>query len=147
MTTPTNNAVEAKIRDFLAERIVAVCAKDVDALMAHHGPAVRTFDLVEPLQYVGVEAIRKRAEEWFSNFEGPIEYETRDVRVHADGGVAFCHGLHHVKGMSKDGTKIDMWWRHTECLRQIGDKWLIVQEHSSVPFDTASGKVSFELKP
>ena len=40
-----------------------------------------------------------------------------------------------------------MWWRATQGLRLVGDKWQIVHEHSSLPFDMASGKVSFALKP
>jgi hypothetical protein len=37
--------------------------------------------------------------------------------------------------------------RATQGLRLVGDKWRIVDEHSSLPFDMASGKVSFALKP
>ena len=40
-----------------------------------------------------------------------------------------------------------MWWRATQGLRLVGDKWQIVHEHSSLPFDMATGKVSFALKP
>ena len=40
-----------------------------------------------------------------------------------------------------------MWWRATQGFRRIDGRWQIVHEHSSVPFDMKSGKVSFDLKP
>jgi len=62
-------------------------------------------------------------------------------------GVAFCHGLHHVAGRLRTGQQVDMWWRATQGLRLMDGKWRIVHEHSSLPFDMASGKVSFDLQP
>jgi len=59
---------------------------------------------VDPLQYVGSDAIRKRTEQWFSSFQGPIGYETRDLRIAAADGVAFSHSLNHVRG-TKNGRK------------------------------------------
>ena len=147
MTTPNNATAEARIRQLMDERIAAVRAKNVDALVAHHAPGVLAFDLLEPLQYVGVAAVRKRAGQWLDGYDGPVTYAIRDLRVTAAAEVAFCHGLHHVGGTLKGGKKIDMWWRATQCWRCIGGQWLIVHEHSSAPFDMASGKVSFELKP
>ena len=34
-----------------------------------------------PLQYIGADALRKRAEEWLSSFQGPIDYEIQDVSI------------------------------------------------------------------
>ena len=147
MTTPAHAAAEAHIRDMMKARIEAVKAKNVDALVAHHAPSVLAYDLLEPLQYVGLEGLRKRAEQWFAGYDGPMEYEIRDLKVTADDEVAFCHGLHRVAGTTKDGKKIDMYWRSTECLRKLGDDWCIVHEHASVPFNMETGKVSFDLRP
>jgi ketosteroid isomerase-like protein len=74
-------------------------------------------------------------------------YEIRDLVLVPGHGVAFCHGLHHVAGRLRTGQQVDMWWRATQGLRLVGDNWQIVHEHSSLPFDMATGKVSFALKP
>jgi ketosteroid isomerase-like protein len=147
MTTPAHAAAEARIRELMKDRIDAVKAKDVEALVSHHAPSVLAYDLLEPLQYVGLDALRQRIKQWFEGYEGAMDYEIKGLHVTASDEVAFCHGLHHVKGTTKDGRKIDMYWRATECLRCLGGKWMIVHEHSSIPFDMATGKVSFDLKP
>ena len=147
MTTPAHAAAESEIRALLKARVDAVKAKNIDAMVASHAPSILAYDLVEPLQYVGLEALRTRIKQWFDGFESEMIYEVRDLKVTAADEVAFCHGLHHVKGTAKGGKQIDMFWRATQCLRCIGGKWMIVHEHSSVPFDMASGKVSFDLKP
>ena len=40
-----------------------------------------------------------------------------------------------------------MWVRSTVCYRKIDGRWVVTHEHTSVPFDAESGKVSFDLKP
>jgi len=105
------------------------------------------YDLLEPLQYQGAADLRRRAQQWFDGYDGPMAYEIRDLVVASSHDVAFCHGLHHVAGTTKSGQRIDMWWRATQGFRCIDDKWRIVHEHSSLPFDMARGKVSFQLKP
>jgi ketosteroid isomerase-like protein len=147
MTMATPTAVEADIHAIMEARREAVYAKDAARLVAHHAADVVAYDLLEPLQYRGVADLRRRAQQWFDGYDGPMTYEIRDLVVVPGHGVAFCHGLHHVAGTLKTGQKVDMWWRATQGLRLIDGKWQIVHEHSSLPFDMASGKVSFELKP
>jgi ketosteroid isomerase-like protein len=45
-----------------------------------------------------------------------------------------------------NGSAVDMWVRSTVCLRTSGD-WLIVHEHTSVPFDAESGRATLDLTP
>ena len=133
---------EAQIRALLDEQIAAVRAKDVSGLLASYAPHVVVFDLVKPLQYRGSDALRKRAAEWLSSFEGPVGYEARDVRIVAGGDLAYCHSLNRVTG-----TKIDMSWRATLCCRKIDGRWMVTHGHSSVPFDMESGQASLDLEP
>ena len=51
-------------------RIEAVRTKDVNASMANLASDVLSFDVVNPLQRVGSDASRVRAEEWFTSFDG-----------------------------------------------------------------------------
>jgi uncharacterized protein (TIGR02246 family) len=138
---------ETEIRALLDHVATAIRAKDVGALMAHYAPDVMTFDLLSPLQYTGAEAIGKRVSQWFSSFQGPIGYEMRNLSITAGDDIAFCHSLNGSSGTSKDGAKVDMWWRATNGLRKIDGKWLITHSHSSEPFDTKTGKALLDLKP
>jgi ketosteroid isomerase-like protein len=46
-----------------------------------------------------------------------------------------------------NGREVDMWVRSTVCFRQDEGAWAVAHEHTSVPFDAASGKASVDLKP
>lgn len=147
MTMATPAQVEAEIRALLAARVQAVLAKDAGALVAHHAPDVVAYDLLGPLQYKGVADLRARVQQWFDGYDGGMDYEIRDLEVVPGHGVAFCYGLHHVRGTTRDGKEIDMFWRATQGWQLVDGAWRIVHEHSSVPFDMKTGKVSFSLKP
>lgn len=138
---------EDQIRALIDVRVVAVQARDVDGALATIAPDILSFDVVNPLHYGGSDASRKRTEEWFSSFQGPIGYEMRDLRITAGEEVAFAHSLNHYSGTKIDGGALDMWVRATVCFRKIDGTWLITHEHSSVPFDPASGRASLDLRP
>ncbi len=148
MTTATSKALnEDQILKLMDARIEAVRTKGVNASMANLAPDILSFDVVNPLQRVGSDASRVRAEEWFSSFDGAIGYEIRDLSITAGDEVAFSHGLSHVRASKKDGGQLDMWWRTTVCFSKVEGKWNVVHEHNSVPFDVESGKASLDLKP
>ncbi len=148
MTTENSRAAdEARIRALIKERVEAVRAKDVDALMSNHAPDVLMFDALDPLQYVGSEAVRERAGQWLSWYQGAVGYEVRDLSVTAGDEAAFCHYLYRVSGTMTNGREVDMWVRSTVCFRKVGGEWVVAHEHTSVPFDAESGKASVDLKP
>ena len=74
---------EAQIRKLIDDMVAAEAAKDVEASVSPFAPDVVSYDVIEPLEYRGVEAIRKRLGQWFSSFEGPIGIEFRDLAVTA----------------------------------------------------------------
>ena len=148
MTTATGKALEeAQIRNLIDDRLKAVRNKDVNASMSSLASDILSFDVVNQLQYIGSDASRKRAEAWFSSFQGPIGCEIRDLSITVGDDVAFSHGLSHVSATRTDGGQLDMWWRTTVCFRKIDGTWTITHEHNSVPFDVESGKASLDLKP
>lgn len=150
MATDTIQAIDnelhiSEVMDNLAE---AVRTRDADKLIANYADDVVAFDVINPLQYVGADAVKERAEQWLGTFEdGLVGYEVSDLRISAGDNTAFCHCLNHVYAMRKDGVKLDMWWRATVCLRKTDGNWLITHIHSSVPFDMETGKASLDLKP
>ena len=148
MTAATRRAAdEIEIRRLIDHQAEAVRAKDVDGSTFNYAPDILLFDVVNPLQRIGREASRQRAEAWFSSFEGPIGYEIRDLEITSGDDVAYSHSLNRVSGKTTDGKRIDMWWRSTVCFGKIAGKWVITHGHSSVPFDAGSGRASLDLEP
>jgi len=146
-TENSKSTDEAQIRGLIEDRINAVRTKDINGLMFNHAPGVLSFDVINPLRYTGSDTVRKRAQEWFSLYQGPIGYEIRDLSITTGDDVAFCHYLYQVSGTKTDGGKVDMWVRATVCYRKIEGTWMVTHEHGSVPFDPESGRASLDLKP
>ncbi len=138
---------KADIQILIDERTNAIRLKDIKRLMQDYAPHVLPFDVVDPLQYPGIDAIKKRMEEWFASFDGPIGYDIQDLQIIAGNEVAFSYGLNHVNATKTDGVKLEMWWRETICYRKKDGRWIIVHQHSSVPFDVKTGNASLGLKP
>jgi uncharacterized protein (TIGR02246 family) len=138
---------EARIRALIDHQAEAIRAKDVEGSVASYAPDVLLFDVVNPLQRVGSGAARERLAEWFASFEGPLGYERRDLSLTAGDDVAFVHSLNRVSATRTDGTRIDMWWRATDCYRKLDGRWMVTHQHASVPFDVTSGRASLDLEP
>jgi len=148
MTTETAGATdEAQIGALIDDWASALRAKDINRLMASYAPDVLTFDVVNPLQRKGLDAARKRAQEWISSWQGPIECEIRELTITTGDAVAFSHNPNHFSGRQMDGGDINMWIRATLCYRKIDNKWMVTHEHVSAPFDPESGQASLDLKP
>lgn len=143
----TTSAAESEIRELMQLWVDAVRSKDSSGLVSNIAHDAVVFDLINPLQYVGVNSVKQRARQWLSNFEGPLDYEMRDLQVAAADDVAFCHSLNHVSGINHEGTKIDMWWRATVGLQKRNGEWVVTHEHSSVPFNMETMQASLDLQP
>jgi ketosteroid isomerase-like protein len=128
----SNTSSEAQIRALIDERVKAVRARDVNGTLANVIPDVLVFDVINPLQYSGSDNDRKRTEEWFSSFRGPIGFEVRDLGITVSDDVAFSHCLNRYSGSTVNG-QLDMWVRVTTCYRKIDGKRMITHEHQSVP--------------
>lgn len=138
---------EAQIRGLFDNWLTALRAKDVKGRTACYAAGVVVFDVINPLQHVGLDELRGRLEEWFSTFKGPVDCEIRDLNIAASNDVAFCHSLNRFSGSTTGGGAIDMWVRFTVCLRKIDGHWMVTHEHASVPFDVETGKASVDLVP
>lgn len=147
MATEKKAIDEAQIHGLIEDKIKAVRAKDVDAATSDYALDVLSFDVINPLRYIGSDAIKKRLGDWFSSFQGSIGFEISDLSITVGGDVAFSHSLNHVSATKADGVKLDMWWRETACYRKLEGRWTITHQHTSVPFDVESGKASLDLKP
>ena len=138
---------ENEIRKLMDDWVQALRARDVDAIASSQAPDIVSFDVVGPLRYVGSDASRERAQAWLSSFQGPVDLEIRDLSVAVGDDVAFAYSLNRVSGTTVDGRRVDMWLRSTVCYRRIDGRWTVTHQHSSVPFDGESGRVSLDLQP
>lgn len=138
---------EARIRDLIEKRVPALAAGDAGPLTSHYADRVVVFDAVGPLRHIGAAAHARRVTDWLSAYRGGIDYTIRDLSVTAGADVAFCHYLYRVAGTMTDGTGVDMWLRSTICLRKTDGEWTITHEHTSVPFDGATGAAALDVQP
>jgi ketosteroid isomerase-like protein len=136
---------ERAIKDAILARAAALSAKDADAIFKSGAAGFVGFSLAPPLkENGGKDGLRA----WLASWDGPIGLELRDLKVVADGDVAYAHGFVHMTGRKTDGAAVDLWYRQTLGLRRRGDAWKIVHEHSSVPFYMdGSFKAAVDLTP
>ncbi len=138
MSTPIGPP-ERQIRSLIEAWTEALRAKDVAGRTAHYADDVLVFDVINPVQHAGLDALKQRLAQWFSAFDGPIDCEVRDLQITADQHLAFCHSLQRFRGSLANGGMLDMLVRYTTCLRKTGDRWAVTHEHASTPFDPATG--------
>jgi len=132
-TTTTRPTDETQIRGRIDALATAIGAKDLEAVMAHYGSDVVTFDLM-PLQTRGADAYRKNFEAWFASVQGPIGFEIRDLHITTGDALGFCHYVGHVTSTRTTGERTDYRVRVTAGLKKLNDRWTITHEHISVPF-------------
>jgi ketosteroid isomerase-like protein len=139
---------EKELRAITDEWLKALRAKDVDGLMRHYAPDVLTFDIAPPLRVRGADTVRGNWAVWLKTFDGPLNYEMRDLALEVDGSVAFCHSVNRINGKRTDGSVTDVWIRVTVGFRKTGGAWKVVHEHVSTPFYMdGSFKAAVDLKP
>jgi ketosteroid isomerase-like protein len=146
MATGTTDPV-AEITTLLKARQGLIDDKDADALLAQSAPDVVSFDALPPLARQGTGALREKVATWFGGYDGPIGFTMRDLVVTANAGVGFAHYLYRVTGTMTDGTPVDMWVRATVGVVKHDGVWQVTHEHTSVPFDAASGQAALQLTP
>src|ERR1700730_13636699 len=66
-------------------------------------------------------------------FKGRINPEVNDLVINSDGKIANSRSVHHVSGTTNEGKPFDATFRITDVYRQRRGKWVMVQEHMSVP--------------
>ncbi len=140
---------EAQIKALEDQFAAAFNAKDVDAIMKLYVPdeSLFVFDVGVPRQHVGAKDYRKDWEDFLGTFKGPVKFELSNLSIMADDSLGFGHSIQHITGTDTKGKPVDFTVRVTDGYRKINGKWLIVQEHVSVPVNFDTGKPDMMSKP
>jgi ketosteroid isomerase-like protein len=127
----------------------AVVAKDANALMQAYAPGTRlfVFDVTPPRQHVGWQDYEKDWQDLLAVFPGPNTFAVSDLDITVVGSVAYSHSIQEGHFTAKDGSKLHLVARVTDVYRKMKGRWLIVQEHVSVPVDLATQKADLLSKP
>lgn len=117
-------------------------AKNVDEIMSCYAPGDRlfVFDVVPPREYPSWDAYKKDWEGLFAAFPGSVTNTISEQTVTVVGPVAYGHSIQTGTFTRKDGSKLTVVARTTDIYRKIDGKWLIVEEHNSIPVDVTSMK-------
>jgi ketosteroid isomerase-like protein len=87
MATENESVDEIQIRALIEDKIKAVRAKDAGGATSDYAPDALSFDVINPLRYIGSGAVKKRLEDWFSSFQGSIGFEVSDLSITVGGDV------------------------------------------------------------
>ncbi|MBE9185510.1 SgcJ/EcaC family oxidoreductase [Microcoleus sp. LEGE 07076] len=136
---------EAKIRQIIADTANAICAKDLDRIVTHYANDVTFFDVKPPFQSKGVDAVRRIWEACLPYLPNSFEIETQDINVIVSGDLAIAHWLGCFTGMLAEHPAMQTWMRFTAVLQRNQDKWQILHEHGSVPFNPETSQAVFTL--
>jgi len=144
---PGNADDTQEIRVWLDRWTKAFSKQDVDSIIALYADDVVAYDIVPPLQYIGKAAYRADYQQFFSQYEGDLHVEVRDLHVGAIGDLGYAAGLELISGTLRNGQKASVWLRFTSLFRKSDGHWLDFHDHVSVPADIASGKAMLDMKP
>ncbi len=126
----------------------AVNAGDARKVMSYYAPSdLFIFDAGPPRQYVGWADYNNYWDRLFTAFAGRLHVETTDLSVTVVGAVAYGHNIEHVRLTAENGTKTELVLRVSHVYSKASGKWLIVQEHTSVPVNFETMKPDLSSSP
>ena len=124
---------KTEIRDLVENWAKAVRSKDLNGILANHSPEILMFDVPPPIQSKGIEAYKKTWDLFFSWFKDSWAFDISEMNIVAGDDVAFVTALMRCAGTKADGQRTELDFRLTIGLRKIGNKWIVLHEHHSIP--------------
>ncbi len=132
----------------------AFASQDLDRMMSFYVDDIYTYDLMAAptddglaMAFDGGAIWRQNWIKFFGMFADDLVITIDDLTVYQQGDLATVYGLTRLEGTIEGGPYVDMWVRETNLLRRVEDRWLVVHDHVSVPFDFATGQALTNLGP
>ena len=140
---------KAAIEALEARFAAAFNARDVKAIMSLYqpGPGLFVFDVTPPRQHVGWADYQADWEATFKTTPAVFHFSISDLSVTVVGPVAYGHSIQSEVFTRANGSKGAFAVRVTDVYRKLHGRWLIVQEHVSVPVDLDTGKADVLSRP
>jgi ketosteroid isomerase-like protein len=137
----------AKINSIYQQFGAGVRHKDPKAIMALYvrGNSLFVFDVSPPREHVGWQSYYDDWKTFFSSVKGGLTFNISELNVTISGDVAYTRSIQSLTGDMGSVRAITV--RVTDVLRKVGGKWLIVQEHVSVPVNFQTLKPDFMSRP
>jgi uncharacterized protein (TIGR02246 family) len=134
------------IHQTLAAYRAAILAKDVEAFVALFADDVHVFDMWGPWSQEGIAAWRDMAAGWLGSLgEERVAVEADDVRTSVSGDMATLTAFLTFRAIDATGKELrSLNNRLSWVLREQAGRWKVVQEHTSIPIDGATGKGVFK---
>jgi uncharacterized protein (TIGR02246 family) len=123
--------------------------KDLSGIMSLYvpGDSLFVFDVGPPREHHGWNDYREDWKQLFAGFKDNPTIEITDLGITIDGDTAYTHNAQRVTVNTGGKTRSTIVVRVTDVLRKINGKWLIVQEHVSIPVDLNTMKPDPLSKP
>ena len=141
-------AAERDLRELHRRWFDSTAAKDLDGLMAPLADGVISYEHEEPLQYVGVQAVREVCAAGLdASGDGTVTWSVPDLTILVDGDLAVAWGLNHIRLKPTGAQAIESWSRGTRVFQRENGAWLMTHQHLSYPYDPATGNARTDLRP
>ena len=132
----------------------AFASQDLEQMMSFYAEDIYSYDLMAApteaglgMAFDGEYIWRQNWISFFGMFDEDLVITIEDLTVYQQGDLATVYGLTRLEGTIVGGPYVDMWVRETNLLRRVGDRWLVLHDHVSVPFDFATGRALTNLVP
>jgi ketosteroid isomerase-like protein len=137
----------AQINALYQQFTTAFRHKDLNAIMTlyPHDNTLFVFDVGTPREHVGWESYRSDWKDFFGSIKGNPTFSIGELGITISGDVAYTHCIQSATGNM--GNLHALTVRVTDVLRKINGKWLIVQEHVSVPINFETLKPDLMSRP
>jgi len=122
-------APEIRIRRLIDEKDRALCAKDLDGVLAHYDADLVFFDLKPRVRIEGSRGLRRVWQACMPHLPESFHIETRDLVVTVAGELAVTHRLFRVPEVAGEQAG---WIREIAVFRHAQGEWRIVHEHCSI---------------
>lgn len=143
-----DHAAEQALRRLHQRWFDSTAAKDLDGLMAAIADDVISYEHDQPLQYVGVEAVREVCKTGLdASGDGTVTWKVPDLKILVDGDLAVAWGLNHIQLKPTDAQPTESWSRGTRVFQRRNGAWLMTHQHLSYPYDPATGEAKIDLHP
>ncbi|GAA2587494.1 SgcJ/EcaC family oxidoreductase [Actinomadura fulvescens] len=137
-----------EVRLLHEEWFAATATKDLDAMMATIADDVVSYEHDEPLQHLGVHAVRKVCARGLdAAADASISWQVPEMTILVRQDLAVAWGLNQVRVDQPDGRPVDTWSRGTRVFERRNGGWVMTHQHLSFPYDPATGEAKTSLTP